>query len=121
MSRPVTKKTMIAKLDEITSKIIRSKGVCERCGCRTYELLQCCHIYSRKNLAARWEPYNLMCLCATCHTHFHDHPASLGEFVSSVLGKDIDEVERKAKAVKKWTLIEMVELYTNLIRQAKKD
>ena len=117
MSRPATKKTYIAKLDDIVSRIVRSKGHCERCGCSSYEQLQCCHIYSRKNHSARWDFYNLMCLCAKCHTHFHDHPASLGDFVRTILKRDPDEIERKANEVKKWTLWDMQALYELLRTQ----
>jgi hypothetical protein len=106
-----TKKYLTKKLDKITSRIIRSRGECERCMEQRYEKLQCCHIYSRVNRAVRWDFGNLFCLCASCHTYFHQHPLEFAEFTKLKLGVyRYGLLKDNANSIRKWTIEEMQEL-----------
>lgn len=81
-----TRTSLRNKLDQVASKIVRSRGKCERCG--NTETLQCCHIYSRTYNNTRWDiDNNLLCLCASCHFWGHKNPLEFAEFVKSHLGK----------------------------------
>lgn len=71
MSKP-TKSKLKLKAWNLLSKIIRSKGKCERCGNTNY--LQAAHIVGRNNHTLRFDPMNLLCLCVKCHRWGHDNP-----------------------------------------------
>lgn len=109
-----TKKSLTNKLDRECSRIIRSQGSCLRCGNTTYSLLQCCHIFSRKNRAVRFDFKNLLCLCAGCHFWVHQNPTLFGEFVKEWLGAEYNLLKHRATSIKKWTLEEMQELLETL-------
>ncbi len=94
--RKISKKGLKAKLDKECSRIIRSRGQCQFCGNSDYKLLQCCHIFSRSNLATRWMPNNLLCLCAGCHFWAHKNPTLFSERVMQILGEYNYEITRKA-------------------------
>ena len=101
------KSTIKNKLDTIVGKIVRARGKCERIGfgCeRKSNVLQCCHINSRKYNLTRWDLDNLLCLCAVCHSHFHDHPLELGDFVKKVKGEIIwENLQEVYKSQTKYT------------------
>ncbi len=104
------KSTIRNKLDDIVGQIVRSKGKCERCKSRSQ--LQCCHINSRKYNLTRWDLDNLLCLCATCHSHFHDHPLELGDFVKKVKGEIIwENLQEVYKSQTKYALDDLIIKY----------
>lgn len=99
------------KLDTIISQIVRSKGHCTWCGNNRKEILQCAHIYSRNNLSTRWDLENLVCLCVGCHFKAHQQPIEFTEWVKKFLGKDkYEQLRLRARAIKKWTIPELIEL-----------
>ena len=102
------------KLDKIVSLIVRSKGKCERCG--KTEGLQAAHIFSRGNMAVRYDFKNLLCLCSGCHIFFaHKNPIEFSEWVRGRLGEGQYQVlRRRATVIKQWTLKELQDLLTNL-------
>lgn len=106
-----TKHSLTVKLDKICSLIIRQRGKCECCGLEDYSKLQCCHIYTRKWKSVRWDFLNLLCLCASCHSKFHDKPIEFAEFVRDYLGEKYEILRERANTIKKWTLPGMVELF----------
>lgn len=55
------------------SKLITSKGKCERCGKIDGEFDNA-HVIGRRNLALRWDILNLLCLCRGCHQWGHANP-----------------------------------------------
>lgn len=66
------------KLDPAMSKLIRKKGVCERCG-RTDVTFDWSHVVGRHNLTLRWDILNALCLCFQCHRFFwHEEPLESG-------------------------------------------
>jgi len=112
------KKTTIKNnLDKVFSAQVRKRGYCEwgimdKCNLET---LQCAHIYSRANLAVRWNLLNALCLCAGCHFYAHQHPLEFADFVKQHLG-DYKYLQLKsdAGAIKKWTIADMQELLKTL-------
>lgn len=67
------------KAGKLHSQIIRTIGMCERCGGNN--VLQCAHILSRRYTATYTDLRNAFCLCAACHRYFTDHPVNFGDFV----------------------------------------
>ena len=110
------RKTLKNKLDTVFSLKIRERGRCERCG--TTERLQCSHIFSRSNLSVRWDEDNAFCLCSGCHIFWwHKNPIEAGEFTREKLGEEKYKILRaKAQAIKKWTDLELSQLYLTLCR-----
>ena len=85
--RKETKKSLTRKLDKICSQIIR-QNPCARCGEEQYDKLQCAHIFSRRYRSVRWNLFNMVSLCASCHFWAHGNPVLFGEFVKTYLGEE---------------------------------
>jgi len=103
------------KLDKLVSTIVRSKGKCERCFEKNYNLLQCCHIYSRTYRSVRWDTLNLLCLCSGCHFWSHKNPILFAEFVMDHFGKfKYEELKIRALPTKNWKVWELEEMYEQL-------
>jgi hypothetical protein len=86
MKKP-TKKALRNKADKLCGQLARSIGKCENCGDR--ENLQWCHIMTRGIGKLRYERRNWLCLCASCHRHFHNKPLQFTKFIGEIKGKDI--------------------------------
>lgn len=115
MTKKPSKSTMEAKLDKIVSKIVRSRGSCEKCGLSDYSKLQAAHIYSRTYRSVRWDLLNILCLCAGCHFHGHKNPVLFTEFVKQHLGDvNFEALKMHATPTKKWILEDMITYYTSL-------
>ena len=67
-------KAAVRELDRLAREAVfaRDRHQCMRCGKGTR--LQCCHVYSRRYRALRWNLLNLMTLCAGCHLWWHHRP-----------------------------------------------
>jgi hypothetical protein len=107
------------KCDSLVSKIIRSRGSCERCGKRDY--LQTSHIISRRYSATRCDILNLQCLCAGCHRWFTDNPVDFTRWIFATIGEqEYDRLAAKARLFTKvnWDdeYIRLKILYDNLPR-----
>ena len=76
------------KADRLTSLIVRSRGVCEACGERAYEKLQCAHIVPRTFSATRCDETNCLALCWSCHRRFTDDPFAWVAFVHAYIGEE---------------------------------
>lgn len=113
--RKQNKTSLTRKLDKETSRVVRSKGICQWCDASTYELLQCCHIFSRTFRNTRWDFNNLLCLCASCHFRAHREPVEFTEFVKQVLGEsNYVMLRHNHNAIKRWSVNEMQELLETL-------
>lgn len=90
--RKITRAGLVKKLDKLFSKIVRSRGECEKCGKKTN--LQCAHIYSRKHKNLRWDEENALCLCGGCHMFWwHLEPAVAIRWCESV--RDFEYLDKK--------------------------
>ncbi len=83
------------RADVAFSKIVRSRGFCEKCG--SHDNLQCAHILSRRFSNTRCDEGNAFCLCAGCHHFFTDHPVAFGQWVLTMMSEsEYDDLFRKA-------------------------
>lgn len=117
--RKPTKSSMTRKLDKLCSDLVRSRGICERCGpARYFEFsqLQCAHINSRAIRSTRWNLKNLLSLCPDCHINFaHKRPLAFADWVKGHIGEEnYAELKRLGNTIKKWSLPEMVEYHETL-------
>jgi hypothetical protein len=77
-----------AKATKLHSLLVRSRGMCQRCGERDYSKLQCAHIVSRRFSATRTDENNAWCLCARCHMHLTTWPNEHVAFAWATHGED---------------------------------
>lgn len=113
--RKQTKTSLTRKLDKICSEIIR-KNPCARCGEAQHNKLQCAHIFSRVYRNVRWDLLNLISLCTSCHFWAHRNPVLFTELIQNHLYREwnYSKLKRRMQKSKKWTLLEMRELYESL-------
>jgi 5-methylcytosine-specific restriction endonuclease McrA len=95
----MAKKSLTKKLDKLCSEIVRSKGVCERCG--SVKSLQCCHIFSRTYRSTRWDLDNLICMCAKCHFWSHKNPTLFTDWVYETRGQQYLILKEKFREITK--------------------
>ena len=118
MPRKPTKKSLTNKLDKLCSKIVRSRGSCERCGNDKYEVLQACHIFSGTYRSVRWDcRYNILCLCAGCHFWAHKNPVHFVEWLKPTMGRNYEELKDRASPTKNWKVHELEELHEQLKKE----
>lgn len=109
--RKPTRKSMTNKLDKICSELVRMNP-CAKCGEVQYDKLQCAHIFSRTYRSVRWNPLNLLSLCASCHFWAHKNPLLFTEFVKTHLGDiNYEYLKSVATPIAKFTIPDMVTLY----------
>lgn len=113
-----TKTQQMRQADALFSKIVRSRGSCERCG-KTAGL-QCAHGFSRRYRAIRWDERNAFAQCGGCHFLLTHRPIEQDDWNRSQWGDalydelrslaltapnpDISEVLERLK--KRWAEIE---------------
>ena len=86
------------KATRLHSLLVRSRGVCERCG-RTDKPLQAAHIIGRRYSATRTDETNAWALCAGCHMRLTEHPDEHMHFAAQTIGLDaFDALKAKALA-----------------------
>src|SRR3990167_1363913 len=66
------KKNPVKKLDALFSTLIKLPGKCHRCNSK-YRL-QCAHLISRSYRQIRWDWFNAIPLCSSCHYYMTHHP-----------------------------------------------
>lgn len=112
------RKSVKNELDKVFSKLIRAVGHCVRCGKQPPEVvLNCSHIYSRGNLAVRWDELNAKSLCVGCHWWWGANPAEARDWLISSgvrTEEQMSELRRRANLVKQWTVLEMKSLLAEL-------
>lgn len=74
------------KATRLHSKIVRSRGRCERCGESDYSKLQCAHIIRRTYSATRTMPEASWALCYRCHWLTEKEPDEFMKLVDSTIG-----------------------------------
>jgi 5-methylcytosine-specific restriction endonuclease McrA len=106
------RKTLYKKLDKLFSQYIRKRdGKCLKCS-RT-DTLQCAHIAGRRNLAGRWNEYNAITMCYTCHLRWsHQEPLEFAEWLKKEYPKFYETAkEVRRTTVKNLDLKELVNYY----------
>jgi hypothetical protein len=115
MKRKPSKTTLKRKLDRAFSEFIRSRGRCAKCHRSSGVQLQTAHIFSRANLAVRWDNDNALCLCAADHFWAHQNPLLFSKFCEEHLGAErYSQLIMKATMIKKWTPGELEQLLKTL-------
>jgi len=76
------------KCDVLHSRIVRSRGRCERCGETRYETLTTAHIVRRNWSATRCVEDGSWCLDWKCHRATEDDPAVFMALVDATIGRD---------------------------------
>lgn len=72
--------------DILFSRIVRSRGRCERCG-RGDGPFETAHIVRRRYSATRCVEDNAWCLCGSCHRATGDDPTLFVELVDRTVGR----------------------------------
>lgn len=104
-------KTAKAVADRYFSKIVRAKGICQKCLRRPPAVqLQCAHWISRRYAWTRTYRDNAFCLCATCHRWFTDHPTEFAKWALDQRGEErYQEVLRRSQRRDKFDWISEAE------------
>lgn len=104
------------KLDRAFSLAVRRVGECQRCGRGPDKVqLQCSHIYTRANLAVRWDLLNATCLCAACHRWWHQNPKDAIEWLEGIYTPEkLRQLTERARVIKQWTVPELQVLLNKL-------
>lgn len=87
MSPVSQRKGDAGKCDGLFSKIVRSRGACERCGESRYEKLTTAHIVRRGYSLTRCMEENAWCLCYVCHRETEE-PVAFLEWVGQTIGRE---------------------------------
>ena len=76
--------------DDLMSLFVRCRGgwVCQRCGSRKWEDMQCAHIVRKgAYTAGRYREENAICLCAPCHVFFTHHEIEWRAWLIGFMGE----------------------------------
>ncbi len=117
--KKLTKRGLIRKLDKAFGEIVRSRGVCAKCGKGAEQVtLHCAHIFSRQNLSVRWNLDNAMALCYYDHFWWaHKEPILFTEFVKEYLGAyKYEQLKIRARSIKKWSIDDLSALLKTLTK-----
>jgi len=80
------KKGPAKRCDVLFSRIVRSRGQCERCGL-TDTPFQCAHIIRRRYAATRCLEDNAWCLCVPCHQLVDGNAGEFTDLVNRTIGR----------------------------------
>lgn len=106
--RPYRSSNVKKECDLLFSKIVRNRGVCDKCGNTTG--LQCAHIISRNFSATRHDLDNALCLCSGCHMFWHHEPIEATRWFENKYPGRYDKLNFKRHAVTKMDYM-LVKLY----------
>lgn len=81
-----------AKALKLHSLLVRSRGVCQRCGEADYSKLQCAHIRRRTYSATATDEANAWALCFKCHFAVDTDASEFMALVERTIG--LPEFER---------------------------
>ena len=115
MAKLSERKKLIAKLDEVTSKIIkiRDEHTCQRCGSKPSPRGEhWAHIYSRSRHSMRWLLLNSLVLDNGCHRYWHANPLNAQEWFREKFPYRYEYLQaEKRKPVRQIPTIELQEIY----------
>ncbi len=109
------------KYDDLFSKMVRERDnwTCQKCG-KYYpegnrQGLHCSHIFSRRHVATRWEPYNAVAHCFYCHQYLGGNPVLFEHWAREYLGEYIVEMlTEKHNQICKLTRKDKIEMYEHM-------
>lgn len=122
----VTRKALIEQIEALHPKFIRKRDGHRCVVCGSMRNPTCGHIFSRRNLATRWdisEDGNCHCQCWSCNFS-HGGTGMRGpmdkypyfKWYIEKFGTDkLDELHRRATSIRKWTMDELLELRDTLL------
>lgn len=105
------KKSLTNKLDNVFSEIIklRDNYKCQKCGRVNGVQLQTAHIYSRRYRSVRWNPSNVLTLCAGCHFWAHQNPLDFAEWLDKKFHKRLKGLRHEKEKIFKCTVNSLTE------------
>jgi hypothetical protein len=111
-------RSLIKKLDKVFSEFTRKKEaidgttICVTCKVRRpWKELQCGHFISRRHNSVRFDSRNVAPQCPKCNVFRYGEQFLFGRYVDDTYGVGTaDELLRKSKESKKWTIHELEEL-----------
>lgn len=84
------------KADLLFSRIVRSRGACERCG---QQATDTAHIVKRRYSATRCDETNAWALCRSCHQLTEQWPLEFLHLVDNTIGRDrYEHLQQVARA-----------------------
>lgn len=87
MTPQKTRRNYSHQADTLFSKLVRSRGVCEiKTDTECLGSLQCCHGFSRRYRATRWDSDNAWAGCARHHQYWTAHPIEWDDWMLRKLG-----------------------------------
>lgn len=113
-SKSTYKKQLHKKVEELWKEVCKQRDGyrCQYCG--STNTLQVHHIVSRVNSSTFFDINNGITLCKNCHSKVSFNPTFRFEFQNFLAHKYgqefLDELERKSKIPKKWSILELEEL-----------
>lgn len=120
----------VDKADRAFSDYIRERDgwTCQTYGCRKSraggDVMQCGHLFTRKNYSTRWDEDNAKCQCAGCNLRHEYDPSPFTKTFLDKIGKPgWDELYARHHQVKKYKTFEIEEIadfYRNKLREVSK-
>ena len=132
MSKKVSRKNLVKRLDNIFSQYIRlrnanAQGIaeCYTCGKKDHwKKLQCGHFMSRKSYSTRWDELNCMVQCVKCNMFEQGMSYVFGLNLNKDFGDGTaDGLLHKSKQIVKlqnYELEELITKYTSLVKKIMK-
>ena len=132
MSKKVSRKNLVKRLDYIYSLYIRlrnanAKGIaeCYTCGKRDdWKRLQNGHFQSRKHYGTRWDETNCQVQCVSCNVYKYGEQYKFGVRLDKDFGQGTAEaLHAKATTITKYSnndLQELIIKYTDLVKKKMK-
>lgn len=113
--RKPTRKTLIRKLDEIVSKIIRKRyKACVVCGSR--ENITAGHLFSRSHYSMRWSFENVFPQCLSCNLKHEHNPMPFYNWYMTLYGwEKMRETYARWNQISKYKDYELETLYEKLL------
>lgn len=115
MARKITRKGLIKKLDALCREIVleRDNRTCVQCGSTQKPTWG--HVFSRRTYSTRWDLENSFCQCWPCNFRHTKDQYPFFDWFRSEFGQDkLDELRKRFKTTKRWTMGDLEQEYEKL-------
>jgi len=130
MSKKISRKSLIKKLDAEFSQYIRRRfavneiAKCVTCGKESHwKELQAGHFMSRKHYSTRWDETNVQVQCSGCNVFRYGEQYKFGIYLEQAYDKGTaEELQAKSREITKFSdneLIALIENYNKLLTNLK--